>query len=124
MALRDSLAEVGCAMGRAETYSLNPANGVFILDLKVEKLDDAERIARLTAFVDWDSGLLIVRTDHPLPDLSVIYFPAPAGAATMQEQTREQRMRADHRQSGRSMGSTLSTMHSKHSQHRRSLFET
>jgi alpha-L-fucosidase 2 len=58
-----------------KTYTLNPANGVFVLDLKVEKLDEAERIVRLTAFVDWDSGLLIVSTDAPVPDLSVIYSP-------------------------------------------------
>ena len=62
-----------------QTYSLNPANGVFILDLKVEKLDEAERVARLTAFVDRDSGLLIVGTDAPVPDLSVIYFPSASG---------------------------------------------
>src|ERR1700722_7385368 len=58
-----------------KTYSLNPANGVFILDLNVEKLDEAAPPVQLTAFVDWDSGLLIVSTDASVPDLSVIYSP-------------------------------------------------
>jgi hypothetical protein len=58
-----------------KTYSLNPANGVFTLDLRVKTLHDPERAVRLTAFVDWDSGRLTVATDDPVPDLSVIYSP-------------------------------------------------
>lgn len=56
-------------------YSLNPANGVFTLDLKIRPLRAQEQAARLTAFVDWDSGLLTVASDAPVPDLSVIYSP-------------------------------------------------
>ena len=58
-----------------KTYSLNPANGVFTLDLKIKTLHDPERAVRLTAFVDWDSGRLTVATDAPIPELSVVYSP-------------------------------------------------
>ena len=62
-----------------KAYSLNPANGVFILDLKIRTLRDPERAARLTVFVDWDSGRLTVASDAPVPDLSVIYSPQVDG---------------------------------------------
>jgi hypothetical protein len=62
-----------------KAYSLNPANGLFILDLKIRTLHDPERAARLTAFVDWDSGRLTVISDAPVPDLSVIYSPQVDG---------------------------------------------
>jgi hypothetical protein len=58
-----------------KTYSLNPANGVFTLDLKIKTLHDPERTVRLTAFVDWDSGRLTVASDAPVSELSVIYSP-------------------------------------------------
>jgi alpha-L-fucosidase 2 len=62
-----------------KTYFLNPANGVFILDLKIRTLHAPERAARLTAFVDWDSGRLTVISDAPVPELSVIYSPQVDG---------------------------------------------
>ena len=62
-----------------KTFSLNPANGVFILDLKIKTLHQPERTARLTAFVDWKSGRLTVATDAPVPDLSVIFSPQVDG---------------------------------------------
>jgi hypothetical protein len=62
-----------------KAYSLNPANGVFILDLKIRTLHEPERAARLTAFVDWDSGRLTVALDTPVPELSVIYSPQVDG---------------------------------------------
>ena len=58
-----------------KTYSLNPANGVFILDLKIKTLHDSARTVRLTAFVDWESGRLTVTTDDFVLNLSVIYSP-------------------------------------------------
>ena len=58
-----------------KTYSLNPANGLFTLDLTIKTLRDPERAVSLTAFVDWESGRLTVATDVPVPDLSVIYSP-------------------------------------------------
>ena len=57
------------------TYSLNPANGVFTLDLAIKTARDPERAVRLTAFVDWDSGRLTVASDAPVSELSVIYSP-------------------------------------------------
>ncbi len=58
-----------------KTYSLNPANGVFILDLKIKTLHDPARTVRLAAFVDWESGRLAVTTDNSIPNLSIIYSP-------------------------------------------------
>jgi alpha-L-fucosidase 2 len=60
------------------TYSLNPANGVFTLELKITPLDNRDRAATLTAFVDWDSGRISVQSD-PIPEVSVIYSPAIDG---------------------------------------------
>lgn len=58
-----------------ESYSLNPANGLFTLDLKIKVFQAQTGRVRLTAFVDWDTGLLSVATNEPIPDLSVIYSP-------------------------------------------------
>ena len=58
-----------------QTYSLNPANGLFILDLRIKTFSEPERSVRLTAFVDWQSGHLVLATDAPIPEISVIYSP-------------------------------------------------
>lgn len=58
-----------------KNYTLNPANGLLVLNLKIKNLTDPERIGRLVAFVDWDSGCLTVSSDIPIPDLSIIYSP-------------------------------------------------
>jgi hypothetical protein len=60
------------------TYRLNPANGVFTLELKITSLNDSERTATLTAFVDWDSGRISVESD-PIPEVCIIYSPAVDG---------------------------------------------
>jgi hypothetical protein len=60
-------------------FSLNPANGLFRLELKSTDLASAESTAELTAFVDWDSGLVSVCSDVPVDLLSVIYFPQVDG---------------------------------------------
>lgn len=57
------------------TYSLNPANGIFVLDLKIKTFSEPERRTQLTVFVDWESGHLAVATDAPIPELSIIYSP-------------------------------------------------
>jgi hypothetical protein len=54
-------------------FSLNPANGLFRLELKSADLTRTERKAELTAFVDWDSGLVSVCSDVPVDLLSVLY---------------------------------------------------
>jgi alpha-L-fucosidase 2 len=56
-------------------YSLNPANGVFSLELKSTTIEREVSSTRLTAFVDWESGRLIVETDTAFPLLSIIYSP-------------------------------------------------
>ena len=58
-----------------QTYSLNPANGIFVLDLKIKTFNEPERKAQLTAFIDWESGRLAIATDAPIPEFSVIYSP-------------------------------------------------
>src|SRR6201999_804236 len=58
-----------------QTYSLNPANGLFVLDLKIKNFSEPERSVRLTAFVDWESGHLVLETNAPIPEISVIYSP-------------------------------------------------
>lgn len=60
-------------------FSLNPANGLFRLELKSADLTATERRAELTAFVDWDSGLVSVCSDGPVDLLSVIYIPQVDG---------------------------------------------
>jgi AraC-like DNA-binding protein len=59
-------------------YSLNPANGVFDLQMKIKTLQASLKMARLSASVDWDTGLVSVQSD-PIPGVSVIYCPALDG---------------------------------------------
>ncbi len=59
-------------------YTLNPANGLFSLDLKIKTIDGQEKIAKLRAFVDRSSGRISVDSGS-IPDLSVIYSPAIDG---------------------------------------------
>jgi alpha-L-fucosidase 2 len=60
------------------TYTLDPANGVFDLQLRIKTLRASVRTARLQALVDWDTGLVSVESE-PIPDISVIYSPAIDG---------------------------------------------
>jgi alpha-L-fucosidase 2 len=60
------------------TYRLNPANGVFTLELKIQSLDHDPRTASVTVFVDRESGRVTVGSDS-LPGVSVIYSPAIDG---------------------------------------------
>ena len=60
------------------TYSLNPANGVFTLELKIQPFRDAERRVKLTVLVDWETGCLTIDSDS-IPEISVIYAPATDG---------------------------------------------
>lgn len=55
-------------------YTLNPANGLFNLDLKVKMMDGHEKITKLRAFVDRKSGRISVDSGA-IPNLSVIYSP-------------------------------------------------
>ena len=57
------------------SYQLNPANGIFELELKIQDLDQQPRTANITAFVDRESGRITVGSG-PLSGISVIYSPA------------------------------------------------
>ena len=60
------------------TYRLNPANGIFELELKIQRLSEKPRTANVTVFVDRDSGRIAVGSES-LPGVSVIYSPAIDG---------------------------------------------
>ena len=60
------------------SYQLNPANGIFELELKIQDLDQQPRVATITAFVDRESGRIALGSD-PLSRVSVIYSPAIDG---------------------------------------------
>jgi alpha-L-fucosidase 2 len=56
------------------SYTLNPSNGLFTVDLKIKTLTARERTAKLAAFVDRESGHISVESEA-IPELSVIYSP-------------------------------------------------
>jgi hypothetical protein len=60
------------------SYQLNPANGIFELELKIRDLDQKPRAAKITAFVDRESGRIALGSD-PLSGISVSYSPAIDG---------------------------------------------
>jgi hypothetical protein len=61
---------------RVKDYSLNPANGLFEVNVNVVAMDGSARPVKLNGFVDWTTGLVSVATDSPLPLESVFYTPA------------------------------------------------
>jgi hypothetical protein len=56
-------------------HVLDPATGLFTLDLKCVNLAGASRTAKLSCFVDWASGLVSVSTDTPVAFSLVSYYP-------------------------------------------------
>jgi alpha-L-fucosidase 2 len=56
-------------------FDLNPANGLFTLELNSKDLHGTKQTSRLKAFVDWDSGILSVHTDAAIPSVLAIYSP-------------------------------------------------
>jgi alpha-L-fucosidase 2 len=60
-------------------YTLDPSNGLFTLELRSTDLTGAGRLVELVAFVDWDSGMVSVRSSAPVDLLSVIYMPQVDG---------------------------------------------
>ena len=60
-------------------YTLDPSNGLFTLELKSTDFAGADRVAQLIAFVDWDSGLVSIRSTAPVDLVSVIYMPQVDG---------------------------------------------
>ena len=63
----------------AGRYTLDPSNGLFTLELESTDLAGIDRVVQLTAFVDWDSGLVSVRSSAPVDLISVIYMPQMDG---------------------------------------------
>ena len=55
--------------------SLDPSNGRFTADIQSERPEGAFRMARLVCFVDWETGLICVGTDAPVPLSSIRYCP-------------------------------------------------
>jgi hypothetical protein len=59
----------------AGKQTLDPANGLYTLDLACTGPGDASRLVKLSCFVDWTTGLISVSTEQPVPLLSVDYYP-------------------------------------------------
>lgn len=57
-------------------YSLNPANGLFEVNVDVAIMDAPAHPVKLKGFVDWATGLVSVIADHVLPLTSASYIPA------------------------------------------------
>nr|WP_169747085.1 hypothetical protein [Edaphobacter aggregans] len=60
------------------SYTLNSANGLFTLELKINTPTSPSRSAKLAAFVDRESGNISLESEA-IPELSVIYSPAIDG---------------------------------------------
>jgi alpha-L-fucosidase 2 len=56
--------------------TLDPANGLFTLELACVSFDSEPHIVKLSCFVDWHSGLISVSSDATVSFLSVSYHPA------------------------------------------------
>lgn len=56
-------------------YSLNPANGLFQVNLDLVSLDARPHTAQISGFVDWATGLVSVHTGDEIPLESVFYIP-------------------------------------------------
>ena len=56
-------------------HTLDPANGLFSLDLKCVNVSGESHSAKLSCIVDWASGLISTSTDTPVSLLSVSYYP-------------------------------------------------
>jgi alpha-L-fucosidase 2 len=60
-------------------YRLDPSNGLFTLDLSCTSPEGKSATVRMSAFVDWESGLVSVSTTEPLAVLSVVFSPEVDG---------------------------------------------
>ncbi len=61
---------------RPGKHTLDPANGLFTLELACASFDGPFHTAQLSCFIDWDSGLISTFSDTTVPFLSVSYYPA------------------------------------------------
>jgi alpha-L-fucosidase 2 len=60
-------------------YRLDPSDGSFTLDLKCTTVENQSRTIQLSAFVDWESGLISVSTNEALEVLSIVFSPEVDG---------------------------------------------
>ncbi len=60
---------------QAGKQMLDPATGLYTLDLNCTGFADGSRPVRLSCFVDWMTGLVSVSTEVAAPFLSVDYYP-------------------------------------------------
>jgi alpha-L-fucosidase 2 len=56
-------------------HVLDPASGLFTLDLNSTTADGLSQLIQLYCFVDWTTGLISVFSHAPAPILSVSYYP-------------------------------------------------
>ena len=54
---------------------LDPSNGLFTLELGIHEWNRQLRTVTVSTFVDWNSGLVSVSTDGPVPLNSFCYYP-------------------------------------------------
>jgi len=59
----------------AGKQTLDPASGVYTLDLTCTGLEKSSRLVKLSCFVDWTTGLISASTEGLAPFLSVDYYP-------------------------------------------------
>src|SRR5579875_4061755 len=59
----------------AVRQTLDPSNGLFTLTLSITDVNRQPRTASISSFVDWDSGLVSVSSEGPVPITSVCYYP-------------------------------------------------
>jgi alpha-L-fucosidase 2 len=59
----------------AGKQTLDPANGLYTVDLTCIGPGDASRLVKLSCFVDWTTGLISASTEGPVPFLSLDYYP-------------------------------------------------
>ncbi|GEM_PF-230378 len=59
----------------AGSQRLDPADGLFTLDLALNEAGQPPRAATVSTFVDWATGLISISTNGPVPLLSVDYYP-------------------------------------------------
>lgn len=54
---------------------LDPSNGLFTLEMRLDQPRSKQRTLTVSCFVDWATGLVSVSTDHPVPFSSMDYYP-------------------------------------------------
>jgi alpha-L-fucosidase 2 len=76
----------------AGAQTLDISNGLLTVELQLNRTESNTRQLKLSCFVDWETGLVSVATDGPVPFTSVDYYPeldrpqrSPVGSPASQE---------------------------------------